>query len=354
MSGTISLSLTQQFDALGEPLAGGLLYFRQAGTVATPQNAFQDAALTIPHPNPITLNAAGRVPQFYLADGTIKILLTDRYGIEQITADNILVVGPSGGGGGGGGVDPTTVFGTGDLKCVYGTAIISGWVRLNGRTIGNSTSGATERANADCQALFTYLWNADSGLSVSGGRGISGAADWAANKTINLPDCRTRAPAGLADMGNSALDTFGGVTFARGNATSIGAILGNARVTLVTANFPPYTPTGSLSLSTSVSTSVTTTVTSSLSAANVSIPTRLYTASVGASDLTHLSAGNNAGADAGTTNWSVSGTVTSSASSPATSSASTTGSFTGNAQGGTSTAFDSISPYFLVTFYIKL
>jgi len=353
MAGTIPLSLTQQLDEFGAPLAGGKLYIIQAGTTSTPQNGYQDSALTLPWPNPITLDASGRLPQFFLADGSIKVRLEDKNGVTKYTADGIIVTGASSGGGGGSPVDATTVFATGDLKCAYGTSVLSGWVRLNGRTIGNSTSGATERANADCQALFTYLWNADSGLSVSGGRGISGAADWAANKTINLPDCRTRAPAGLADMGNSALDTFGGVTFARGNATSIGAILGNARVTLLTANLPAYTPTGSLSLSTSVSTSVTTTVTSSFSSGNVAIATRHFT-NTGASDLTHLSAGSNAGADAGTTNWNVTGTVTSSASSPATSSASTTGSFTGNAQGGTSTAFDSISPYFLVTFYIKL
>jgi len=60
----------------------------------------------------------------------------------------------------------------------YGTGVRSGFVRANGRTIGSATSGATERANADAQALFEYLWNTDANLAVSTGRGASSNADW--------------------------------------------------------------------------------------------------------------------------------------------------------------------------------
>lgn len=216
MAGSISLSMSQQFDENGSPLSGGLLYFIQAGTTSTPQNAYQDSDLTIAHPNPITLDAAGRVPQFYLADGSIKIRLTDSAGVQQLVADNILVVGPSSGSGGGGSVDATTVFATGDVKARYSTGTLSGWVRLNGRTIGSSTSGASERANADAQALFEYLWGADSGLTVSGGRGASANADWAANKALTLPDFRGRVVAGMDDMGSTAA----------GRLTSAGAVTG--------------------------------------------------------------------------------------------------------------------------------
>ena len=102
MAGTINLAFTQQFDMDGEPLSGGLLYFFTAGTT-TPQSAFQDIGLTIVHPNPIVLDACGRVPMFYLADGFIKIRLTDKNGVTIIAADQLLVIGPSSGGGGGGG-----------------------------------------------------------------------------------------------------------------------------------------------------------------------------------------------------------------------------------------------------------
>lgn len=244
MAGSISLSLSQQFDSLGKPLSGGRLFFYQAGTVATPQNAFQDATLTIPYPNPIELDSAGRVPQFYLADGQIKIRLTNMDGVDQVVADNILVIGPSSGGGGGGGIDPTTVLSTGDMKIVYGTGTLSGFVRANGRTIGSSTSGASERANADCQALFVYLWGADPNLAISGGRGVSGAADWTANKTLALPDLRGRVIAGLDDMGNASAGRLSTTYF--GAPTILGAAGGAESLALNIAHMPSHFHTATI------------------------------------------------------------------------------------------------------------
>lgn len=239
MAGSISLSLSQQFNELGRPLSGGLLYFYQAGTVATPQNAYQDSALTIPHPNPLTLDSAGRVPQLFFADGSIKIYLTDSTGVPQISADNVLVVGASSGGGGGGSVDPTTILQTGWIQPIYGTGAVSGFVRANGRTLGNAASSATERANADTLALFTFLYNADANLSVSGGRGASAAVDYAANKTIALPDFRGRALAGLDDMGNSAAGRLTATYFGT-SAIVLGAAGGSESHTLTLAESPAH------------------------------------------------------------------------------------------------------------------
>jgi microcystin-dependent protein len=238
MAGTINLALTQQQNELGEPLANGRLYFYVAGT-STPQDAFQDSDLTIEHPNPITLDAAGRVPMFYLADGQIKIRLTDENGVTQLNADNLLVIGASSGEGGGGSVDDTRLWQTGDLKHRYGTGAHSGWVRSNGRTIGSATSGATERANADTEELFLYLWLADSNLSVSGGRGVSGAADWAANKTIALPDWRGRVIAGMDDMGASAASVLTSSYFG-GDGTVLGTAGGSQSHTLTEAQLAAH------------------------------------------------------------------------------------------------------------------
>ena len=75
----------------------------------------------------------------------------------------------------------------------------AGWLLCEGLTIGNAASGATARANADTVTLFTLLWNnfADAQLAVTGGRGLSAAADFAANKAIALPDMKGRGPMGL-------------------------------------------------------------------------------------------------------------------------------------------------------------
>lgn len=262
-AGTIPLSMTQQLDSLGKPLSGGRLFLIQAGTTSTPQNCYKDSGLTLPWPNPVTLDSAGRIPQLFCADGSIKIRLTDKYGVSQLVVDGILVVGPSGGGGGGSSVDPTTIFQTGSFMQFYGTGIISGWVRCNGRTIGSVSSGASERANADTSALYSYLWSADSALAVSGGRGASAAADFAANKTIALPDCRGRVLAGFDDMGSTAA---GRLTTATMSGTGIGSVGGSQTHTLTPAEIPSLTSTGSATPSSSrnLVTTPTSTLSSSL------------------------------------------------------------------------------------------
>jgi hypothetical protein len=237
MSGTIPLSMTQQMDQYGDPLSGGRLYFFVAGTVSTFQNAFQDSALTLAHPNPIALDATGRVPQLFLADGLIKIRLTDSAGVVQLVADNVQVIGASSGGGGGGAIDATAVARTGDLKPRYDTGTHSGWVRGNGRTVGSSISGATELADASTQALFEHLWQVNPGLAVSGGRGATALADWNANKQIALPDLRGVTIAGLDDMGNTIAGRLTATYFFT-SPTTLGNIGGNESTTLTEAQTP--------------------------------------------------------------------------------------------------------------------
>ena len=244
MAGTIPLSMTQQMDQYGDPLSGGKLYFFVAGTVSTPQNAFQDIALTLPWPNPITLDAAGRIPQFFLADGLIKIRLTDQHGVTILVADNVQVIGPSSGSGSpGASVDPTTIYQTGDLKPRYSVGVHTGWVRCNGNTIGPSGSPANERANIDTQALFMYLWGTDPNLVVSGGRGASALADWNnGGKTIALPDWRGCTLTGLDDMGAAAAGRLTVAGFG-GAATVLGATGGAETHVLTQGELPNATLT---------------------------------------------------------------------------------------------------------------
>lgn len=243
MAGTIpGFSLTPQFDQFGKIAPGCRLYTIAAGTTSTPQNSYQDTGLTILNPNPLIGDSTGRLPQFFVADGTIKLRLTDSKGTQLFVGDNLLVVGASSGGGGGSPVDPTTVMQTGQIALWYGIGIQSGFVRANGRSIGSSLSSATERANADTQALYSFLWSADPNLAVSGGRGASAAADWSANKNLALPDYRGRAIAGLDDMGNSAAGRLTASYFGTA-ATVLGASGGAESHTLLTAEMPNHTHT---------------------------------------------------------------------------------------------------------------
>lgn len=245
-AGTTPLSLVQQFDSSGNPLAGCLLYFFQAGTVATPQNAYADFGLTTALPNPVQCDASGRVPQHWLADGLIHIRLTDSSGVVQVDT-TMQVLGPSSGGGGGGGtVDPTTILATGDLKVKYGTGPLSGFVRVNGLTIGNATSGATERANSDTQNLFVYLYGADPNLVVSGGRTGNALNDFNASKTIALPDWRGRAIAALADMGNSATSVLIPAYAGCSSVTALGASCGSQSHTQSVAEMPAHSHNNTL------------------------------------------------------------------------------------------------------------
>lgn len=134
---------------------------------------------------------------------------------------------------------------TGVMLPYLGTSSPTGWVRANGRTIGNASSSATERANADTETLFTFLWNnfADAQCAVSSGRGASAAADYAANKTIALPSMRGRAPFGLDDMGNTAAGVLGTVIT---NQTTNGATGGSETVTLTEAQMPQHNHTATV------------------------------------------------------------------------------------------------------------
>jgi microcystin-dependent protein len=111
---------------------------------------------------------------------------------------------------------------TGVVKDYIGIVAPPGYVLASGRTLGNAASGGTGRANADTQALFVliYISMTNAEAAVSGGRTGSGttaaeaATDYAANKTIVIPDLRGRVVAGADNMGGS---TASRITVAGGN-----------------------------------------------------------------------------------------------------------------------------------------
>lgn len=71
-------------SALNTPLPGAKLTFTQTGT-STPQNVYQDLALTVPHANPVVANGAGVFAPIYLDPSlpSYRVLLTDSSNVTQ-------------------------------------------------------------------------------------------------------------------------------------------------------------------------------------------------------------------------------------------------------------------------------
>jgi microcystin-dependent protein len=185
------------------------------------------------------------MPVFWLADGSYRARATSSDGSRTFfDLPVVLALGASAGSAPSGGVDPNAIYQTGDIKPLDQSGSLPGWVRDNGRTLGSATSGAAERANSDCLALFEFLWNtySDTLCPVVTGRGISAAADWGANKQITLRDYRGKLFAGLDDMGNSAASRFTGVPFTVGSETVAGSLGGEAIHTLTLTQLPAPMP----------------------------------------------------------------------------------------------------------------
>lgn len=129
----------------------------------------------------------------------------------------------------------------GDIKIAARLGDISNqWLVCNGRTIGNSTSGATARANADMYNLFVYLWEAfandflpiqnSSGVLTT--RGANAHADFSADKRMPLFDLRGRVVAGLDPTGVAISDSWG---------RDLGGFGGTDKHTLTVAQMPIHT-----------------------------------------------------------------------------------------------------------------
>lgn len=230
-------------DIDGQPMVGATVEFFNCAT-STPQVVYEEGELSNPLLQPIEADERGMFPAIFLSSepGCYRVRVEDAdaalvYDDDDIAVPQTATFTPPDAGE----TSEELLLRVGMLQPYYGTSAPSGWVRAAGRTIGSASSGATERANADCEDLFVHLWTVDANLTVSGGRGANAAADWAANKTITLPDLRERAIAGLATMGNSdagiVADTY--VT-AGTNTSTLGAVAGVDDLTLSEAQLPAH------------------------------------------------------------------------------------------------------------------
>ena len=93
MSGSVGTRLVwpvpQSILASGVPNAGGKLFTYQTGT-NTPQATYNDAGLTVPNTNPITLDTAGQTGSvFLLGEPAYKMVLEDANGNEIWVEDPV-------------------------------------------------------------------------------------------------------------------------------------------------------------------------------------------------------------------------------------------------------------------------
>lgn len=97
------------------------------------------------------------------------------------------------------------IVSVGDMVMNFSSTAADGWEVMEGQTVGDATSGA-DLAAAGYEELFTHLWNSvsDTYAPVSSGRGASAAADFAAHKTITMPDPAGRSPLGTGTGATTA------------------------------------------------------------------------------------------------------------------------------------------------------
>jgi hypothetical protein len=223
----------------GFPVGAKILTF-DAGT-SNARIAYRDGSNT-PQPwtQPFYVDANGRIPVFFIS-GTVgyRVRITTPADVQIYDQDNLsaevaLPVFPTVAGYG---------LSTGDVLFRFDTAEKAGFVKLNGKTVGSSASGA-DYADDGNSGLFTLLYNGIVALAVSGGRGANAAADFAAAKTLTLPDLRGRSLFGLDTMGNALANRLSGVTFSSGSSSTLGSTGGEALHVLTIAELATHNHAG--------------------------------------------------------------------------------------------------------------
>jgi hypothetical protein len=131
----------------------------------------------------------------------------------------------------------------GVVKEYYGTTLPARHLWVDGKTIGDASSGATALASAGTIGLFTVLWNAanaagsqiqlynSAGAAIA--KGSSAAEDFAAHKRLSLPDKRGRVGIGKDNMGGTSANVV-----LNSNADVLGSTGGEENHTLTISEMP--------------------------------------------------------------------------------------------------------------------
>ena len=124
---------------------------------------------------------------------------------------------------------------SGLVQYIIDTVAPTGWLLLNGYTIGDGSSGGTARANIDCYTLFCQIWNKtviaqcpiydSTGAVVA--KGATADLDWNAHKRLSVPNALGKSIF-MYDSGQTEFNAL--------------ALVGGAKtVTLTSAMIPSHT-----------------------------------------------------------------------------------------------------------------
>lgn len=351
-------AVQQFFDNNGNPLTSGTVttYIPSTTTLKT---TWQDSTKTTPWANPLTLNAAGRPPgdKGIFGDGSYRQIVKDRNG--NVIWDQFTSSTGSGSGGGGSATGDGDLVGT--IKPWAGMTAPSQYVFTYGQELNRSTYATLFTAITFSQAAFcnsgsptlsgvedtTNFWIGMTVEATCLAAGFSTVVSKTANSvtlaananvttsitavffpwgrgngttTFNVPDLRGVVPMGNNIMGGISSSNIDVTNFGSTDPNSSGALGGNKSTTLVTANLPPYTPTG--------------TITNGAITFPSSANTSTANGSAGAITTGPFSANSNF--------TTILGPVQA------------TSTFAGNPQNGTSTAFSRIPPSRTVNYIIKV
>lgn len=232
-------------DLNGDVVPGALLRFYRAGTT-TPLAVYEDPELAAEYTFPIVADGNGRWPRVYLPYVDYREVVSTPDESLLWNDDGIANPAPPT-------IDTTVPISqrvqTGTL--ITSLALLDGYLPCNGETIGNAASDATGFASDQTHDLFVLLWDSlpNATAAVPGGRGANAETDFAAGKTITLPNFQGRALTGLIGMGGTPSTILDAVTFAAGTKTDAGALFGTATHQLDAFQLPTITPSGTISIS---------------------------------------------------------------------------------------------------------
>lgn len=121
------------------------------------------------------------------------------------------------------------------------SVVPAGYAPANGLTIGNASSNASSRANPDTKYLFFFLWAncPQCAIFTSTGagstRGVSAAADFAANKALATLQMQGLGIFGVDTMGGATTTFLNGVNILFGSTTVPSSAVGENLHALTTA-----------------------------------------------------------------------------------------------------------------------